>query len=721
MTKAYVWTAPDASGLQLHAASELKAYLGRLFGIDAETVTEAPAGPGARFILGLADAPHVRQSSQGLPVLSTQGHLLRRLGPETMLLAGGSDMATAWAVYELIERYGVRYLLLGDALPQDPGPFHVPDVDVVLEPLTKLRSWRQFNDLPTGPAMWSLAQQRSFIRQLFKLKFNGVNVSLWPQHPFVDYEVSGIRRNSAALLFGMKIPIDGDNIGREHLPDIPYLTNFEMTQARTFPEMLEAGTGLLGGILNEAGDFGMHTCIAYQPMEFPLEFKPLLQRPAEGRIQLGALTCAESGDLTNPAHVDLVRATLEAYMRDWGHVDEIRLHLPEHPQAEGSYRDSWLALDSKYSVEKDYPLDGLLDQAGSSHVTSGGPARAERELKSAVSMLQFFDDFFSDGDLLARAADRNIRISLDLQGTAVPLLPVVNRLMWDDGGIGIGLGYTSSRAVRRTRYLEGLDAARVPADLVITLQDDNVGWLPQVATRNVDVLLRTIQRLGWRGFMTRFWPVGDLDPVAAYLARASWDTSTTPPSAHADHFSHVYGPASAEGLTQVMSILEDATVVLDLDFLSLFFPALGIMCRAIESEEPMPVGLHHVRAAYEECRRTLLRERDRVAPAGQSSLAYMISRLDFSVHALVEKELLSDGSVHVRKARDAGESGDTAAAEENLARARDLYRRAVEAGEDAIRAAATQVRDDSDRACLAAYYHFFVREVRERVSEVTAQ
>lgn len=37
-----------------------------------------------------------------------------------------------------------------------------------------------------------------------------------------------------------------------------------------------------------------------------------------------------------------------------------------------------------------------------------------------------------------------------------------------------------------------------------------------------------------------------------------------------------------------------------------------------------------------------------------------------------------------------------------------------------MRATAAQVRDDSDRATLAAYYHFFGRQVREQAAALLA-
>ena len=718
MDKTRIWTAPDADDLQRFAALELQRYLQRLFNVSAEIVTTAPADPGRCFVLGLVSASHVQRTCGSLPALSPQGHLLRRVAPDTMILAGGGSTAVAWAVYELVERYGVRYLLHGDVFPESPGAFHLPDVDVVLEPILPLRSWRQFNDLPTGPAMWSLAQQQAFIRQIFKLKFNGIYLSLWPQHPFVDYEVRGIRRRSATFLFGQKIPIEADNIGREHLPEGPFLDNPEMLAARTFPEMLEAGRRLLNGILEAARNFGMHTAVAFQPLEFPAEFRPLLKQPTEG-IQLGDLTCAERGDLMNPGHIELIRTALEAYLEQWGQVDACYLGLPEHPHADRYFRRCWQELDHKYRLEKDFPLEGLLARGQRNRLIPGGLERAEREFNSAVAMLHFFDRFFAGNDLLAQAAAQHVGINLGLGGNAEPLLPLLDRVLWEGGGISTSLGYTASRAVRSMHYMEGLDASKVPAVLIVTLQDDNIGSVPQVATENIHVLFQALQRLGWRGIFTRHWPIGDLDPTAAYVARASWDAGVTPRAAYEDHFTHVYGAASTESLCQVMRILEDATIVLDLDFLSLFFPILGIMCRSVEAEESMPVGLFHVRAMYEECRRILLRLRDEPGPAaGKAELAYWISRLDFAIQALAEKELLCEGGMQVHAARAAREASDAKEAAQHLAQAQDLYRRAIEAGEAALHAAASQVRDDSDRATLAAYYHFFVREVKEKVAEL---
>ena len=179
---------PDA--LLADAAAELCTRLGELFGVEAAVTPDERAGYGGyTFVLGDRADAHVHRACAALPDLSDQGHLLRRLDERRLLLAGGSAAAACWAVYELLGVYGVEFLLHGDVLPSSPGAFHLPPLDRVLEPALRLRSWRQFNDLPIWPGLWSQAQQRAFIRQIFKLKYNGVYVCLWPHHPFVDFQI----------------------------------------------------------------------------------------------------------------------------------------------------------------------------------------------------------------------------------------------------------------------------------------------------------------------------------------------------------------------------------------------------------------------------------------------------------------------------------------------------------------------------------------------------
>jgi len=710
---------PASDALQQQAVKDLQRYLKQLFDLDARIETGSAPRASHRFVVGLMSAPYVRQIASNLPTLSRQGHLIRRIDPHTMVLTGGSSAAVAWAVYELLERYGIRFLLHGDVVPEQAGSFHLPALDLTFEPVQKIRSWRQFNVLPFGPMMWSLEQQKVFINQLFKLKFNGVYLNIWPQHPLVDYRIGGIRKTSWGLLFTEPIPINADNIGRDQLwPDMPVLTNPEFRGVVTFDEALRAGRRLLNGILDHAQSLEMHTCIGFQPMNFPSEFCSVLASPTPPFSEGSIAMCAETADLNNPKHVSSIETTFQAYLEQWGRVNEFQIAMPEHPHAERTFRQAWKSLASKFSLEPEYQIDDLLARNQGRSLSAGGVARGERELKSVVSMLQFFDEFFSGNRLLERLRSKSIELTIVLGNSSEQVLPFIHRVLPPGCGVRTSVDYTSSRAVRRLELLEKVETSKIRATLVVTLQDDNVGWLPQVATDNVHILLQALSRTGWEGFYTRYWPIGDLDPTTAYLARASWDAKVSPREVYADHFRFTYGLEATEILSQVMRLLGDVTVILDLDFLSLAFPVPGSIWSR-QANRPMPEGLFHVLASYESARAMLERVKDVSGPrVRNANLAYWISRLTFAIQLLHEIRWLHEGRMALEAATLARKEGKRPEASAHLARASAAYETAVTAGEAALRAAAAQVRDDSDRGAIAAYYHYMVREVKAKALQV---
>jgi hypothetical protein len=73
-----------------------------------------------------------------------------------------------WAVYELVERWGVTYLLHGDVLPEDAGPLRLPEGEVRMRPRLARRAWRTISTLAFGPESWSLAEYRRAVDQWAK-------------------------------------------------------------------------------------------------------------------------------------------------------------------------------------------------------------------------------------------------------------------------------------------------------------------------------------------------------------------------------------------------------------------------------------------------------------------------------------------------------------------------------------------------------------------------
>ena len=257
------------------------------------------------------------------------------------------------------------------------------------------------------------------------------------------------------------------------------------------------------------------------------------------------------------------------------------------------------------------------------------------------------------------------------------------------------------------RYLEDLDTARVHVEQIVTLQDDNIGFLPQIATHSVHRLIEEACRRDWIGYCTRFWPIGDLDPVSAYLSDASWNDGITPEGAYRDHLTAVYGEESVRQLTQALRLLEDATVILDLDHLSLFFFVNDNLSRRFgrPAGTVMSDQLWHVKSTYEEVGRLLAETAPMVMnDASQRNLRYWRARVEFSVLAL-------SGLARI-------EDGNRAYASGNRERASGFYEQALSAFRNALGHLAANVRGDSDRGALAVYYDAWIRHGRKAIDRL---
>ena len=715
-------TGPAAPALEQKAAEELARYLQTLFGCLPQLDCKLPDQAEALFLVGSPETnPAVGQAAGGQwPQLSEQGFVLRKLthrGIPTVVAGGGSPVATLWAAYELLEHYGVRYLLHEDVLPAEMGGFSLPQLDATYEPVQKIRMWRVMNCLPHGPETWRLVQHQQFIDQLTKLKFNGIHLVLWPWHPFVHFAYQGVERSWATLNFRCTYCLDETCIGHDRVPRDNWLYNPEFAGAETYQEMLEIGQRLIHNIITYAQDQGMRVSIGIQPLDFPAEFAPVLQETMHTE-QLESLTVSERGDLTNPQHIGLAETVVNAYLDTYPQADEIILITPEHPHAEQGLAKAWEALNARANLEPEYTLTDFIKQAEHNHLNPGGPPRVPRELKSEISMLHFFSQFFDATSLLQRAHDKNITVGLGAGGGGeVVLLPIMDRLLWPEAHYATSLGYTGSEAIRKLHFAEQLDASKLSTSLTLTLQDDNRGPLPQVATGNCHHLLDMTARCGWQGFCTRYWPLDELDPPAAYLSRASWDNSVTPKMAYNDHASHIYGEAAVRPFNLAMTQLEQITAILDTEYLGLFFPVPGATAqRPLRADTPINPGLLAIRATIRRCRDTFARILELPGGSGakQANLSHWIGRCEFAM-ALIDQRLqlhLAGGE------RQAFAEAETDAQKDQHRQSFEQHvTQALALGEKACTLLADHIRDDSDRGQLAAYNQFCLREVREE-SEV---
>ena len=170
-TQVAVIISENAPELERFAAEQLCDYLEKLFDLQTRPMSNLSSEAETLFLVGNLDVDIVIQDTMAestFQSISKQGFILRRVqfrGRPSLMVRGGSPRATLWAVYELVERWGVRYLLHGDVLPET-RTFRLPDLNIGMEPVLSIRQWRVINDFACGPESWGIGDYRPVLDQL---------------------------------------------------------------------------------------------------------------------------------------------------------------------------------------------------------------------------------------------------------------------------------------------------------------------------------------------------------------------------------------------------------------------------------------------------------------------------------------------------------------------------------------------------------------------------
>ena len=703
-TRVAVIISENASELERFAAEQLCDYLKKLFGVQIRPTSNVSVEAEAVFLVGNLDTDIVVQGTMEedtFPPISEQGFILHRVqfqGRPALVVRGGSPRATLWAVYELVERWGVRYLLHGDVLPA-PSTFRLPDLDLVMEPTLSVRQWRVINDFACGPESWGMDDYRPILDQLAKLKFNRILLSVWPWQPFLHYEVKGIKRESATLWFDFHYPITDDMVGRDLFENEEEFWNPDLPRGASYEEFTEAGERLIHNLINYAHQRGIECVIVATLTEFPPEFAPLLKDTQEVH-QLAELTVVPSAetDIDDHALTELATAVLQATVNTYPEVDYVALGMPEFRQWSGLYERAWAALDAKYNISSQRSLDDVLTAATQRSAYPGGEERALQEVKGDIVALYFYDRLLNEIQVLKESRRPDMKFIYN--SVAEELFSLLGNLVPRDWETLNFVDYTASRIVKRREVLNNIPSQNHTCSLIYTLHDDNVGLLPQLATGSLYELTQDLCHHGWAGFSTRYWLIADHDPCIAYLAKAAWDEEARYEDVYRDQIRAVCGEGCIEDMLTTFREVEAATVALEDHGLGLTFPVPGMLTKHW-TPQLMSNELVEDRQGYQRALDAAYRAREKAQPSGQSYMDYWIGRLKFGIGYL-------DMIAAVRRAAIAEADGKHIDAIQNAEIALTTARQALEAY-------AGVVRDRSDRGAIAVMNEYVYRPLKKKV------
>ena len=700
-----------APALERYAADELCDYLDKLYGIRSFPTEEVPDDADVVILVGsLGTNPVVKRAlgSDDWPELTDQGIVLKRATlneKPTLIVGGGSPKSTLWAAYELVERWGVRYLLHGDVLPDDAGEFRLPEKDVILEPKLRIRQWRVVNSFLCGPESWGMADYRPVLNQLAKLKFNRVLVYIWPFQPFLHLEHKGVSRKSAWLSFGHEFPITDDMVGRHLFDDRPQFWNPDLPLGSSYEELAAAGEKLIHNLISLAHERGMECVMPVHLTDFPPEFRELPGQ-WEPVHQLGELTIVPGPNTPpdDPTLTELAVAALQTTVNTYPEIDYLALGMPEHRQWVETHEQAWQEMDTKYGMSQVVSLPDVLAAARKRPGVPGGTERAVREAKGDIVMLRFYDRLLTESRALADTKRPNMKFVYT--GVAEELFPFLSRILPPGSETLNQIAYTPARVMQRREAIGLLDTEKVPATLIFTLHDDNVGLLPALTTGSLHELTKDLRKHGWAGFSTRYWQIGDHDPCVAYIARAAWDETATPESVYRDQIRATCGKSSVEDLLTMFRELEETSVLLEWHALGLAFPRPGMIMKHWRAE-PMPKKYSEAREGYQRALAAALRAREKAPNGRRTYVDYWIGRLEFGIGYF-------DTIEAVRAAATLEKAGSPI---ETCKKAEDALSKAREA----LEAYARVARDQSDCGAIATLNEYVYRPLRDKLKQLQVQ
>ena len=693
-----------APELERFAARELCDYLAKLYRIQAYPARDLSTASQAVFLIGSPETnATVKQatSRKAFPKVSDQGIVLRRAelqGRPALIVGGGSPRATLWAVYAVVERWGVRYLVDRDVLPDKVAEFQLPDLDVVMEPVFRIRAHPTMQEFASSGESWGIADFRRLIDQLAKLKFNRINIYSYGWQPFLHYELNGINRRSAWLWYDYHYPITPDMPGRELFGDAKEFWNPDLPLGASYEEFAAAGQRLIRQIIEHGKRRGMDCAISAPTLDFTPEFAPLLKGAEKSKIRTGlTVVPGEGTPVDDPQLAELASATLRATLRTYPDVDMVAVWMPEVRQWTGDYERAWKALDAKYGISKVRSLHDVLNAADQRRSWQTGDRLASDEVKADITSLYFYDRLLRDPDTLDGTPRPEVKFMY--LGIAEELFPILNHIIPRGWQLGLMPENWPVLLLKRLKVLAPLPSADIPSVLDVTLDDDNLGIVPQFANQALRGLIAEMRRAGWAGFVARERFPGDHDVPLNYLARAAWDANVDPDDVARDCFRAVCGEGCVADMMEAMGEAEKATILLTNENRNFAKERPTVMTK-YWAPGPVPGYLAPLKAYFERAIESARRALARSKPEGREYVKFWLGRLEFSRDYTMSVEAIHRAA--------------TAEAANNKSEALDQTRKALVALRRGLEAYARVARTQSDRGAVAMMVEFGYRFLKAK-------
>lgn len=697
-----------ASKLERFAADELCRYLKEIFGLDVVSSTAPSSSQHQFFLLGDGSSnPAATGHVEAFAGLSGQGVLLKRTtykNHPALVVGGGSAQAVLWAVYEIVERWGVRFLVDRDVIPKARRKFKLPDCDESKEPIFRIRAHPTIQDFAASGESWGFEHFRVLIDQLAKLKFNRICLYTYGWQPFLHWSFKGVERSSATLWYDYRYHITPDMVGRELFGNAIEFWNPDLPLSSNYTELVQAGIRLLRRLIDYAKSRGMECVVAAPMTDYPPEFAPLLPG-AERSHQLGGVTIVpgKATRMDDRNLYGMAEAVLDATVETYSKADRVTVFMPEFRQWTGEYEKAWKALDRKYRISEVLSLPDVLAAARARGERDGDPERVVTEVKADITSLYFYDKMLREKKRGGRAGKESEFL---YWGPVEELFPILDRILPNSWQLEIMPTNHPATLLKRVGVLNTLPES-ISASMALTIDDDNIGVLPQLTTTALHRTVKIMKRRKWSGFTARQRFSADHDVPLTYLARVAWSDDVTPESVAADLVGKVCGQAAVQPMQKVFQAVEKTTEILSVT--NFAFPADwpiatpanpgGMLMKHMMVGE-MPPVMEKARRSYLKALGWAQKARKASNVAGRWYVDFWIGRLEFA-------------AAYIACAQDVQRIANAQKKKDHVLFTR-LADRALQTLEGGLKAYVKVVRNQTDIGAIAVVNEFAYRPLKIR-------
>lgn len=245
-----------------------------------------------------------------------------------------------------------------------------------------------------------------------------------------------------------------------------------------------------------------------------------------------------------------------------------------------------------------------------------------------------------------------------------------------------------------------------PKSLLLHLGNHRAGVLPLSAQTIVAKLLPSLRQREWDGYVAQCWNMGELDLSAYLLSRGSFDEKLTPDEACQALVTPICGDEVAGRVIKALDYIERATMLLGEYDPAFSSPAMDMVLKQFESDDPPPPAWGQAREAYLNAMNEMYRANSRARDGGRSYTLYLARRCEFGFEYLNSIEAVRKAGIAKRKEDSEGHIAE--------------LEKAMESMNNALNALAAVSRTSSDRGTIALLNEYGYRPLVNAVEAADA-